>query len=72
VIVGASGQRIMITLGLSAGWTKTISIVSSDWLMAPGGEGRGGMLGQGGLLLRLGPELVLTTPLGADLCGLHV
>ena len=35
VIVGASGQRIMITLGLSAGWTKTISIVSSYWLMAP-------------------------------------
>jgi hypothetical protein len=35
VIVGASGQRIMITLGLSAGWTKTISIPSPDALMAP-------------------------------------
>jgi hypothetical protein len=28
------------------------------------------MIGQGGLLFRLGPELVLSTPLGADLCGL--
>jgi hypothetical protein len=33
VIVGASGQRIMITLGLSAGWIRAISIVSPDWLM---------------------------------------
>jgi class 3 adenylate cyclase len=30
VIVGASGQRIMITLGLSAGWIRAISIVSPD------------------------------------------
>jgi hypothetical protein len=35
VIVGASGQRIIITLGLSAGWTKAISILSPDWLMVP-------------------------------------
>jgi hypothetical protein len=26
VMVGASGQRIIIKLGLSAGWTKTISM----------------------------------------------
>jgi hypothetical protein len=26
VMIGASGQRIMITLVLSAGWTKAISI----------------------------------------------
>jgi hypothetical protein len=31
VIVGASGQRIMIVLGLSAGWTKTISMLSPDF-----------------------------------------
>ena len=35
VMVGASGQRIMITLGLSAGSTRTTSIVSPDALMVP-------------------------------------
>ena len=35
VIVGASGQRIMIMLGLSAGWARTTSMVSPDWLMGP-------------------------------------
>ena len=46
VMVGASGQRIMITLGLSAGWTKTISIVSPDWLMAPVARGVVGCWGK--------------------------
>ena len=35
----AAGQRIMIALGLSAGWIKTISIVSPDALMAPCARG---------------------------------
>jgi hypothetical protein len=30
-----SGRRIMITLGLSVGWTRTTSMVSPDWLIAP-------------------------------------
>jgi hypothetical protein len=39
VMVGPSGQRIMITLGLSAGWTKTTSIMSPDWLIWPEASG---------------------------------
>jgi hypothetical protein len=45
VIVGASGQRIMITLGLSTGWTKTTSTLSPDALIVPLAEGRSGMIG---------------------------
>jgi hypothetical protein len=40
------GQRIMITLVLSAGWTTTISIVSPNWLMAPLARGVVGRFGK--------------------------
>ena len=46
VMVGASGQRIMITLGLSAGSTRTTSIVSPDALMVPLARGVVGSLGK--------------------------
>jgi hypothetical protein len=36
----------MITLVLSAGWTKTISIVSPDWLMVPLARGVVGRFGK--------------------------
>ena len=36
----------MITLGLSAGWTKTTSIVSPDWLIVPLARGVVGCLGK--------------------------
>jgi hypothetical protein len=36
----------MITLVLSAGWTKTISIVSPNWLMAPLARGVVGRFGK--------------------------
>jgi hypothetical protein len=31
----AESRWIMIMLGLSAGWTRTTSMVSPDWLMGP-------------------------------------
>jgi hypothetical protein len=33
--VGCSGQTILITAGMSAGWTKTTSMVSPDVLIVP-------------------------------------
>ena len=64
VIVAAAGQTILTTAGMASGTT-----ILSAPLIWPDAKGVVGCLGQGGLLFRLGPELVLSTPLGADLCG---
>jgi hypothetical protein len=71
VIVGASGQRIMITLGLSVGsisWMES----SSAAVMAPDASTMGEDWDKAELAFRLGPVSESLPPDGPDLCGLHV